>query len=101
MKTDTCVEAGAALDLTRHKLPLDIRINHLLHYSNAAHLFARIDLYGYVPEAERYLIVVGDGDNGRYEWAVCDAAGKVARHSDQGWGGAVMALQAGLNEVLS
>jgi hypothetical protein len=101
MSTETSTSIGGTLDLTRHELPSNIRgLNHL-RYSHAVHLFARIDLYGYVPARERYLLVVGDGDNGCYEWAVCDEAGKVARHSDHGWGGAVMALQAGLNEVLS
>lgn len=88
------------LDLTRSEMPANIRIHHL-RYTEPKYLYARIDLGGYVPDAERFLIVVGDGDNGTYEWALCSEAGKVARHSDHGWGGAVMALQAGLNEALS
>lgn len=97
----TVQEIGsAALDLTRHPMPANVRLTHL-RYTEAKHLYARIDLYGYVPESERFLLVVGDGDNGAYEWAVTSEAGKVARHSDEGFGGAVMALKAALNEVLS
>lgn len=88
------------LDLTRSPMPANVRIHHL-RYTEPRHLFARIDLYGYVPESERFLLVVGDGDNGAYEWALCNEAGKVAKHSDEGFGGAVMALRAGLNEALS
>lgn len=90
----------ASLDLTPSPLPANVRISGL-RYTSPIQLFARIDVCGYVEAPARFLLVVGDGDNGAYEWALCDDAGNVSRHSDDGFGGALPALRDGLNAVMS
>lgn len=43
------------------------------------------------------VIVVGDGDNGMYEWLIWDAkAGLILSHSDAGYGAPEWALRDGL-----
>lgn len=40
--------------------------------------------------------VIGDPDNGAYEWVLRDSAGKIVKHSDCGYGSTVAAMRDGL-----
>lgn len=52
-------------------------------------------------ELNMYGLVVGDPENGTYEWALIAEDGRtVKRHSDKGYGIAAVALRDGLCEVL-
>lgn len=45
------------------------------------------------------LLVVGDPDNGAYEWVLLDYAGNLKNHSNVGYGSSEIALRDGLIEV--
>ena len=71
-----------------------------LHYSDPNKiLYESLSLFG-VTKGGGKLLVVGDPDNGAYEWVHVDDNGQLQRHSDQGYGIAEIALRDGLCALL-
>jgi hypothetical protein len=57
-------------------------------------------LYRMCVWATDWIEVVGDPDNGCYEWIHRDENGKILKHSDSGYGMTTVALRDGLNAAL-
>ena len=66
------------------------RLDAHLSYSRAVAVIFDIDA-----DESDHILVVGDPDNGGYEWCI-ERDGKVDAHSDKGYGIATIALRDGL-----
>ena len=63
-------------------------------YTRNRETLHRLDL-----DPETDLLIVGDPDNGSYEWVLTSPT-EVRSHSDDGWGSLAAALRDGLNHYL-
>jgi hypothetical protein len=61
-----------------------------LKYSEAIAILRTLDV-----DHDIRILVIGDPDNGAYEWAI-ERSGNIERHSDAGYGIADVALRDGL-----
>ena len=66
-------------------------LKHRLHYAVPEKILEAVDL-----EVDRTLFVIGDPDNGQYEWMIVGPGDVICGHSDMGYGIPSVALMNGL-----